>query len=278
MQSNVRQFTLNQDKLLNDFVKILSLTAAGLCLPKETNSVKVISGLPVGYLKRDHQRFIDILTGSHKITYNNSDGSGITKRINILNVKMMPQPLGSIFNILMNDNGQIVNKDLVKKKIGLVDIGFKTTDYTIFDNLQYIERGSLTMDTGISKSLNLIANKLRQESGVSIELYRLHDNFKNGVLSIKGKEYNINNLREKVYKHAASSIASDINRIWSDDWDMEAIILTGGGCRELAAYLQPLIDGNVLPIDLSADSRLNNVKGYYKFANHEWGQSQPPEK
>ena len=31
MQSNIREYTLDQDKLIEDFVKILAIAAAGLC-------------------------------------------------------------------------------------------------------------------------------------------------------------------------------------------------------------------------------------------------------
>lgn len=274
-QSSVRLFTLDQNKLLADYAKVLALTAIGLCCEEEIQTVNVVSGLPVGFLKRDHQRLIELIKGKHRVVFHTKDGTRVTKKINIPRVKMMPQPLGSVFNMLMDDFGKIVNQELVSKKIGVVDIGFRTTDYSVFDKLQYIERGSGTMDTGLSKSLNIIAGKLKKESGINIELYRLHDVPKKGALFIKGKEYNITNLKQKVYEHAASSIVGDMNRLWVDDWDIEAIIITGGGSRELLEYLKQSIDGNLIPVDSSKDSRVNNVKGYYKFAKHEWGQAIP---
>jgi plasmid segregation protein ParM len=274
-QSSVRLFTLDQNKLLADYAKVLALTAIAMCSEDEIQTVNVVSGLPVGFLKRDHQRLIELIKGKHRVVFHTKDGTRVTKKINIPRVKMMPQPLGSVFNMLMDDYGKIVNQELVNKKIGVVDIGFRTTDYSVFDKLQYIERGSGTMDTGLSKSLNIIAGKLKKESGINIELYRLHDVPKKGALFIKGKEYNITNLKQKVYEHAASSIVVDMNRLWIDDWDIEAILLTGGGSRELLEFLQQSIDGNLIPIDTSLDSRVNNVKGYYKFAKHEWGQAIP---
>lgn len=277
-QSSVRLFTLDQNKLLADFAKVLALTAIGMCSNDELQTVNVVSGLPVGFLKRDHQRLIELLKGKHRVVFHTKDGTRVTKKINIPRVKMMPQPLGSVFNLLMDDYGKIVDQNLVNKKIGVVDIGFRTTDYSVFDKLQYIERGSGTMDTGLSKSLNIIAGKLKKESGINIELYRLHDVPKKGALFIKGKEYNITNLKQKVYEHAATSIVADMNRLWVDDWDIEDILITGGGSRELIDYLSQSIDGNIIPVDLSKDSRINNVKGYYKFAKHEWGQLVPQTK
>jgi plasmid segregation protein ParM len=268
-QSNVRQYTLYQERLLTEFTKILSLTAAGSITDKYV-PMNVVTGLPIGYLKQYHQQFVKILTGHHDITFHQPDGTKISKKININKVRMLPQPLGSVLNLLMDDKGKIVNKDLAKQKIGVVDIGFRTTDFSIFDRLRYIERGSTTTDTGISKSFSIISKKLREESGVSIEVYRLYKAVETGSIKILGKEYNISKLRDQVFSNSAGIIANDIERLWAEDWDIDTIVLTGGGSMELAKYLQPLIAGNVIPVKNSIDTRLNNVQGYVKYGKYKW--------
>ncbi|UCD33952.1 MAG: ParM/StbA family protein [Desulfobacterales bacterium] len=268
-QSSVRQFTLYQERLLTEFAKILALTAAGSINEKYV-PINVVSGLPIGYLKQYHQQFSKILIGHHEVIYHQADGSKVTRKININNVRMMPQPLGSIFNLLMDDEGKIVNKELAKQKVGVVDIGFRTTDFSIFDRLRYIERGSTTTDTGIAKSFGVISKKLREESGVSIEVFRLYKAVGAGVIKIRGKDYNFAKLRDQVFSNAAGIISNDIERLWADDWDIDTIVLTGGGSMELARYLKPLITGNVIPLDNKIDARLNNVQGYFKYGKYEW--------
>lgn len=270
MQSNIREYTLDQDKFVKEFVKILAITAAAMCC-ETSGPVKVVSGLPVGYLKRDSKKFKDVIRGVHEITFHHPNGEKTQKRINIDQILVIPQPVGSIFNLIFDDNGKIHNKALASQKLGIVDIGFKTTDFSIFDHLQYIERGSSTMDTGISKCFSVIANKLRQESNINIELYRMFKFTETGMIKIRGKEFNISNLTKRVYNHAASAIASDLNRLWENDWDIDSIILSGGGSVELYKYLAPNIDGNVLPISKDRDPRFNNVYGYCKFGRYKWG-------
>lgn len=272
LQSNIKEFTLDQDKLLEDFVKILAITAAGLCVDTAA-PINVVSGLPVAYLRRDSKKLKDMIKGVHEITYHNDKGKDVTKQINIENVYVIPQPIGSIFNLIFDDQGKIKDRGLATQKLGVVDIGFKTTDLSIFDHLQYIERGSSTMDTGISKCFSVIANKLRQESNINIELYRMYKFIESGLIKIRGREYNISNLKKRIYNHSASAIASDLNRLWEDDWDIDSIILSGGGSVELAQYLGPNIDGNVIPITKDVDPRFNNVQGYCKFGRYKWGYS-----
>ena len=272
LQSNIREFTLDQEKLIEDFVKILAITAAGICTDTSA-PINVVSGLPVGYLKRDSKKFKEMIRGVHEITFHNKDGQDVTKRVHIDKIHIIPQPIGSIFNLIFDDHGKIKDRGLATQKLGVVDIGFRTTDFSIFDHLQYIERGSSTMDTGISKCFSVIANKLRQESSITIELYRMFKFIDSGIIKIKGKEYNISNLKKRVYNHAASAIASDLNRLWENDWDIDSIILSGGGSVELSEYLSPNIDGNVVPIGRNIDARFNNVKGYCKFGRYKWGYS-----
>jgi len=276
-QSSVLHFTLDQEKLITEFVKILSLTVAGMFMKKGASinvPINLVSGLPIGYFKQNSDRFNELLTGHHTITYHTSDGRETNKEIYINKLRMLPQPMGSILNLLMDDKGKIVNKDLAAQKVGVVDIGFRTTDFIILDRLRYIDRGSRTIDTGISKAFSFIANKLQEKAGVSVELYRLYRAAETGSIKMRGHGFAFSKVRDQVYSQLAGVIAGEIDRLWSDDWDIDTIILSGGGSRELAQYLQPLIAGNVVPVDLSQDPRLNNVLGYIKYGRYIWGEAE----
>ncbi len=272
LQSNIREFTLDQEKLLENYFKILAVTAAGLCTDTPA-PIQIVTGLPVGYMKRDTKRLKELILGVHTITFHQPDGKPVIKKIHIDKIHVIPQPIGSIFNLIFDEKGRIIDKLLAGQKLGVVDIGFKTTDFSIFDHLQYIERGSSTMDTGISKCFSVIAGKLRQESNINIELFRMFKFIESGMIKIRGKEYNINNLKKRVYTHAAAAIVSDLNRLWENDWDIDSIILSGGGSVELAEYLISGIEGNIIPIPKNIDARFNNVQGYCKFGRYKWGYS-----
>ena len=108
----------------------------------------------------------------------------------------------------------------------------------------------------------LIAQKLQEKCGVAVELYRLYQAVEDGEIRMRGKPINFVGIRDQVFEQLAGSIAGEIDRLWAQDWDIDLIVLTGGGSRELARHLKPLIDGNVVPLEPHIDSRLNNVFGY----------------
>ena len=277
-QSDAVAFTLDQERMITDFARLLTLTVAGLFMKAEQapeTPISIVSGLPVGFYKQYHDRFRDALKGRHSITYHSPDGSRITKKIQIDRVQLLPQPMGSLLNLLMNDSGAIVDTDLAQQKIGIVDIGFRTTDYTVIDRLRYVERSSRTMDTGISKAYTVIANKLRENSGVNVELYRLYHAVRKGTIKMRGQGFNFGKIRDQIYTQLASTVAGDLDRIWSGDWDIDTILLTGGGCQELMAHLQPLITGNLRTPTAQIDPRLSNVTGYHKYGRYLWAKSEP---
>ncbi len=280
-QASVRHFTLDQGRLITEYAKILGLTAAGIYAGSQyhhNTPLHLVSGLPVVYFKEYRQRFSELLKGRHEVTYHKPGGTSLKRIINIEKVKLVPQPLGSILNYIMNDQGKFITSDLTKQKVGVVDIGFRTTDFTILDRLRYVDRGGRTTDAGISKAFGIIANKLRERSGANIELYRLYDAIDSGTIKIRGKEFSFHKIRDQVFSQLASTIANDLDSLWIDDWDMDTIILSGGGSRDMAKYLKPLISGNVFPVGRETDPRLNNVKGYIKYGRHLWKEAVPPTK
>ncbi len=268
-QSNVRFFTLDQAQFISDFARNLALAAAA-SMVKSHIPINLVSGLPIGYYKQYKDELARLLQGKHDVVLVDAEGNRHQKTININRVRILPQPFGSLFNFMLNDQGEVGERRLPKEKVGIIDVGFRTSDYTISDRMRYSERGSRTTDSGIARAFNVIAKKLREKSNVSVELYRLYEAVERGNIKIRGQEYDLKGLTEQVFGQLASTVASEVDRLWVDDWDIDTMILTGGGGAVLARHLQPLIKGHLMPVDATRDARLFNVQGYWKFGKHLW--------
>ena len=272
-QSVSREFTLDQDRLVKEFVPALALAAAGRHA-EEGITLNVVSGLPVGFLKKDYEKLISAITGSHKVVYHTPGVRDEVKEFTIHAVQVMPQPLGAVFDLLMDEHGRLANRELPTQKIGVVDIGFRTTDFSVFDRLQYVDRASSTVELGMARCFSAIAETLKRESGVTVELYRLYDAMRSGFIRIKGHEYNITHLRDRIFERAASEIAGELNRLWGEDWDMDAVIISGGGGAVLSDFIAPKLDFPLLAANGMEDPRFQNVNGYLKFGRSLW--KKPP--
>ncbi len=266
-QSSVREFTLDQNTLLENSAKILALTALSMFSSNTNREFSLVTGLPIRYFKQFRTRYQEMLEGSHSIRFF-AHGGTEERTIEIRKVRVLPQPFGSVFNLMMNNHGRIVDKEVARQKFGVIDIGFRTTDYTITDRLRYIERGSRTTDTGISKAFSLISRKIQEQSGINVELYRLFDPVKKGSIRIRGKELGLAELRDEVMRQLATAIISDMERLWVEDWDLEFILLSGGGAADLAPILENMIEGTTRVVNTETDMRLTNVIGYLKYAKY----------
>jgi plasmid segregation protein ParM len=274
-QSNVRFFTLDQAQFLGKFAKVFALAAMAQMV-KGLVPVNLVTGLPIGYYRQYKDELAKLLLGEHKIYLVDVNGKREERSLSINKVRVVPQPFGSLFNLMLNDLGEMGDKRLIKDKIGIIDVGFRTSDYTISDKMRYSERGSRTTDSGIARAFNVIAAKLRENSGVNIELYRLYEAIDNGSIKIRGKVYDVKGLTDQVFSQLATSIANEVDRLWVDDWDIDAMVITGGGGAVLAKYLKPLLNGVIMETDPELDMRLYNVQGYRKFGQHLWARGNTP--
>jgi plasmid segregation protein ParM len=274
-QSNVRFFTLDQGQFISSYAKTLAMNAAARLVGNHI-PVNLVTGLPIGHYRQQKDEIIRLLQGEHRVILTDAAGKRQEKIVNINKVRAIPQPFGSMFNLMLNDLGEVGDKRLVKEKIGIIDVGFRTCDYTVSDKMRYSERGSRTTDSGIARAFTVIATKLRERSGINVELYRLFEAVERGSIKIRGKDYDLKGMTEQVFGQLAAAIGNEVDRLWADDWDMDTMVITGGGGAVLAKYLQPLLKGNVLPIDPVKDARLYNVQGYWKFGKHIWARGVVP--
>lgn len=268
-QSNVRSFTLDQSQFITGFIKQLALGALSQ-LTERNLPVNVITGLPISYYQRYKDDLGKLLLGRHTVNLIDAAGQRSETVIAVNKVRVVPQPFGSLFKNMLNNFGEMGDPRFAREKIGIIDIGFRTADYALSDKTRYSERGSRSTDSGMARAFTVIANNLQESSGVNVEIYRLYEALDKGYIKIRGKRTDLKDMADHVFSQLASAIATEVDRLWADDWDIDVIVVTGGGGRALAPYLQPLLNGEILPMDPNSDARLNNVQGYWRYGKHIW--------
>jgi plasmid segregation protein ParM len=269
-QSRGRHFTLDPAQFIGKQAKTLAL-AALWPYALHGDPIRLVTGLPISFFKKYKDPLTTLLQGRHPVTAIGPNGEREEKTIYVEKVRVIPQPFGSLFNVMLNDIGKPAQPRFMTEKVGVIDIGFRTTDFTVSDKTRYSERGSLSTDSGISAAYTAIANLLHEKSGVQVEIYRLYESVTRGSIKIRGQRYDLSALVKQAYTQLAQRIASEANRLWADEWDIDCIVLTGGGGSALAPYLTSLLQGEVLAMPADEDARLNNVRGYLKYGVNIWG-------
>ncbi len=269
-QSSSRSFTLDQNQFISSSSKILALATLSKLVHQPKQSIKLVVGLPIGHYRQYKDELAKMLKTTHEFTAIGAQGERIEHAITVTDVRVLPQPIGTVMDRLLSITGIAKSQRFANDKIGIIDVGFRTTDYTISDKGRYSERGSLTTKNGISKAFAKIGTKLKEASNIDVEIYRLFEAVDSGSIKIRGKSYDLNPITEKAFKQLATAIATDANTVWADDWDIDAIMITGGGGAVLAPYIEKQLEGVVIPVKQDLDYRLHNVRGYFKFGLYTW--------
>lgn len=268
-QSRGRGFTLDPTLFLEQYAKTLALAALAPYV-EDGEPVRLVTGLPIGFFRKHKDQLTTLLQNRHAMTVVHANGEAEQRQLYIEKVRVIPQPFGSLFNLMLDDAGKVAAQHFANEKIGVIDIGFRTCDYTVADRTRYSQRGSASSDSGMSSAYTAIAQNLQTQSGVNVEIYRLYEATQRGTIKIRGKLYDLKPLFKRAMSQLAARIADEVHRLWADDWDIDTIVLTGGGGAALAPYLQALLEGDVLPLPVDQDARLNNVFGYWKYGRHIW--------
>ena len=267
--SSLRTFTLDHDRFVTESSRTLTLAAASL-LANGDEPVRIVTGLPISTFRAKQDELASRMHGRHSFVKVEPNGQRRRMSITVEDVRVIAQPFGSLYESQLDGAGRVADRGRLKEKIGIVDVGFQTSDFTVADGGRFLERASSSTDAGIGKAFAAISGKLREKSGVTVELYRLYEAMLNRRIKVRGNTFDLSRLIDHVLNQLATDLASEINRLWADEWDIDAIMITGGGGSVLAPYLTPLLQGNVLPVQEAGDARMTNVRGFHKYGLHIW--------
>ena len=169
LQSASASQTLDATRTGTAEQKALFYAAASELIRGSGAQVRVVSGLPVAdFEPRVKAALRKMLMGQHQI----KQLGARTHSLEVVDVTIVPQAMGSLFSLVLNRRGQLVDKRLASGRVGIVDIGTLTTNHVLVDRLRYVEVGSDSVTTGMSEMLLKVAKDLRRECGLDWALQR----------------------------------------------------------------------------------------------------------
>lgn len=245
--------------------KVLLLTTLALYCEGENAEFNVVTGLPPGYYLSNKDSLSDLVKGTHTV-YLNVDGVDQKKVIAVNKVKIIPQPLGTLFDRIFDDKGAIKDKELAKSKVGIIDIGFRTTDFAVVDKLEYIDKLSYTKTTAMSNVYAIISEYLHNRFRMYREDYDLEEIVQRAQIKLDGEVYSLEDIKKEAYEELTAKILTELNSIW-DKRTLDAVLLSGGGGSALAPLLLP----ELKIATLVENSQTANVRGYLKLGHKVFG-------
>lgn len=261
-QSEIASRSLDPNRAEDRNVKVLMLAGLNLYTQWENETFNVVTGLPTSYFAAYRDAWVNNLRGSHVLKFK-VNGQEKEKTITIDKLKVVPQPLGTLYDRALNQAGAIQDEDLASLSVGVVDVGFKTTDFAVADQLEFIDHLSGSTPIGLSNAYGLISERLRSEFKIDKEQHELDRIVERGEVRIAGKAYDISRIKREVFERIALKIITELDSLW-DYRNLDVIFFTGGGAQALAEWLLPEFRNAIL-----ADSpQVANTRGFLKYANN----------
>lgn len=258
--SNV-SYAFDSDKINHPNTAALLAAACLLLLPEDAKAVHLVTGLPLEQYIHKKEEFEEMLTGFRKIAALSQDKE--VKLIKFDKVTIFPQAAGAVYYAILDE----LKKFMIKGGyIGLIDIGFKTTDYIVFlldEKLVLREDLSGTINIGMSNLHNAVDKIFAQNTGAKLDIPELISLIKEGRIFFRGQEVEINKELSLIRNEISRVIKDRLKAVWGSKLDFfNTVFVAGGGGKELFPFLADIHPNSIL----IRNAQFANAKGFLKVA------------
>jgi plasmid segregation protein ParM len=213
---------------------------------------------------------------------------GLKVNIKFNEVKVYPEGFAAYINLVMDNNLNIINKELIDKRILIQDIGGLSTDIAVIKNRNVDDDKAQGFNLGVSESLEAIREEIRIKHGVELDsrrdvveiLTKKHD--RNHIM-VKGSRTSVHDITDRILMELAKKEYRLLRNVWQKNSQTEICYFVGGGANVLKDYLKTLnnnLDGyNIDFFEDEKESIWMMANAYYKlikdFARRQDKQQKP---
>ncbi|WP_163539895.1 ParM/StbA family protein [Gracilibacillus sp. YIM 98692] len=189
-------------------------------------------------------------------------------------MKIYPEGFAAYINLVMDNNLNIINRDLVDKRILIQDIGGLSTDIAVIKNRKVDDDKAQGFNIGVSESLEAIREEIRTKYDVELDsrrdvveiITKKHD--RNHIM-VKGSRTSVHDITDRVLLELAKKQYRLLRNVWQKNSQTEICYFVGGGALVLKDYLKTLnnnLDGfNIGFFEDEKESIWMMANAYYKL-------------
>ncbi|KMM36441.1 ParM/StbA family protein [Guptibacillus hwajinpoensis] len=198
------------------------------------------------------------------------------KKVNIKfdEVKVYPEGFAAYINLVMDNDLNIINKDLIDKRILIQDIGGLSTDIAVIKNRNVDDDKAQGFNIGVAESLEAIREEIRSKHGVELDSRRdvvdiiTKKNDRNHIM-VRGSRTSVHDITDRILFELAKKQYRHLRNVWQKNSQSEICYFVGGGSIVLKDYLKTLnnsLDGyNIDFFEDEKESIWMMSNAYYKL-------------
>jgi plasmid segregation protein ParM len=229
---------------------------------------EVKEGKDVGYRSR-------LVSSVHQVEFLVTPKyQGIKVNIKFEQMKVYPEGFAAYINLVMDNNLNIINRDLVDKRILIQDIGGLSTDIAVIKNRNVDDDKAQGFNLGVSESLEAIREEIRTKHGVELDSRRdvveiITKKQDRNHIMVKGSRTSVHDITDRILLELAKKQYRHLRNVWQKNSQTEICYFVGGGAMVLKDYLKTLnnsLDGyNIGFFEDEKESIWMMANAYYKL-------------
>jgi len=199
---------------------------------------------------------------------------GLKVNIKFDEVKVYPEGFAAFINLVLDNSGKIINKDLIDKRILIQDIGGLSTDIAVIKNRNVDDDKAQGFNLGVSESLEAIREEIRTKHGVELDSRRdvveiITKTSDRNHIMVKGSRTSVHDITDRILLDLAKKQYRLLRNVWQRNSQTEICYFVGGGANVLKEYIKTLnnnLDGyNIDFFEDGKESIWMMANAYYKL-------------
>ncbi|MDL5041620.1 ParM/StbA family protein [Heyndrickxia coagulans] len=268
-EENAKVFTLNQNVIDANYT-------LGTGLPLR----EVKEGKDAGYRSQ-------LLGSVHQVEFLVTPKyQGLKVNLKFDEIKVYPEGFAAFINLVMDNDLNIINRDLIDKRILIQDIGGLSTDIAVIKNRTVDDDRAQGFNLGVSEALEQIREEIRVKYGVELDsrrdvvdiITKKHD--RNHIM-VKGSRTSVHDITDRILFDLAKKQYRLLRNVWQKNSQTEICYFVGGGSVVLKDYLKTLnnsLDGyNIDFFEDEKESIWMMANAYYKLISDYVRKNNKPE-
>lgn len=256
LQSRVQSAIFDRSRVHDDTYKMLFVAALVEVTKAAPNNkrARVVTGLPVEFFS-DRPEVVKSLEGAYKIT------TDCAMKFAVESVFVAPQPFGSLFRELLNEQGKIINGDIERGRVGVIDVGTYTTDFVVSHELRYVQRLSGSIRIGWNEVVSQVQQALGDLHRLELMPHEVDRAVQAGEVRVRGEPVLLEELIGPAVTDIETAIIARARDLWGEGADLDMILVSGGGGPHLYDAIH-----DVYPHARLLDNAFwANAEGLYRF-------------
>jgi len=255
LQSRMQSTIFDRSRIHDRTYKMLFVAAlVEMSKAVENERIQVVTGLPVEFFG-DRAEVVKSFEGVYRIK------TSSPLKFTVDSVFVAPQPFGSLFRELLNQQGKITDDAIEKGRVGIIDVGTYTTDFVVSDELRYVQRLSGSIRIGWNEVVSRVQQALGDLHRLELMPHEVDRALQAGEIRVRGEPAPLDKLVEPAVADIQTAIIARARDLWGAGAGLDTIMVSGGG----GPHLYDAIHDVYPHARLLDDAFWANAEGFYRF-------------